>query len=81
MFSYVLSKQLFMNRLLLTNWICSIINLMKYWVTMPHFKVDTNVLDRAEEFASSVRGSKPMEKLAKELHSASAARVLLQLFQ
>ena len=48
---------------------------MKYWMTVPHFKVDAYILARMEEFASSVRGAKTMEKLAKELHSACGTRV------
>jgi len=53
-----------------------VIDVMKYWVTSPYFKVDINVLARMMEFASSIQSLKPMDKLAQELHSAAAERLI-----
>lgn len=76
----VLSKSSIHKSVLLADWMRSIINVMKYWMTTPYFKVDTNVLSRMMEFASSVQSLEPMNKLAQELYSTTANRVWFHYF-
>jgi hypothetical protein len=51
----------------LTKYICSIIVVMKHWVTHPYHKVDTKVLAQIEEFTMSIWSSVRMKELAMEL--------------
>lgn len=71
-FSLVMSKSSSQIQVLSTDRIGSIINVMKFWVTTPYFKVDAVVLEHMKEFLWSVRFRIP---LAGELYSAIAARV------
>jgi hypothetical protein len=48
---------------------------MKYWVTTPYFEVNTNILVRIKEFSASIQCPGAINKLAQELHSATAGRV------
>jgi hypothetical protein len=53
---------------------------MKYWVTTPYFEVNTNILARMKVFAASIRSPGTIDKLAQELHSATAGRVWFHHF-
>ena len=59
----------------------SIIAAMKYWVTNPSFKVDTNILARMDQFAMSIQSPQTMEKMAKQLHLAVTEHVWFQCFR
>lgn len=43
---------------------CSIINVMRYWVMTRYLTIDTNILSHMHEFALSIQGSDMMERLA-----------------
>lgn len=58
----------------------SVIDVMKYWVTSPYFKLDINVLARVMEFALSIQSSESMKNLTQELHLAAAERVWFHYF-
>ena len=79
--SYVSSKSLVTYHVLLTDWMCSIVKIMRYWVTEPNFKVDTNVLNAMKVFATSIMSSEPIERFAMGLHFAILERVWLWCFR
>ena len=56
---------------------------MKCWVTNPYHKIDTNILDQIEEFATPIQSSARMKEIAMDLlRSVTTERVRFQsLFQ
>ena len=53
---------------------CSIIGIMKYWVTEPCFRVDADFLARMKQFVSSIGSPGKTKKLTEELHLATVER-------